>query len=79
METLPDILGHLPMISLGISGAVFALSESLAIKKKPLPGKSEKEQVDIERRIYERLGPHPYIRSNYFGARDGMIVLERLD
>ena len=46
--------------------------------RKPLPGKSEKEQVDIERRIYERLGPHPYI-TKYFGARDGVIVLERLE
>lgn len=79
METLPDIVkkvGRLPMISHGISGVVFALSESHVIKK-PIPGKREEEQIEIERQIYERLGPHPYI-TKYFGARDRMIVLERL-
>ncbi|KAG4438857.1 hypothetical protein IFR05_005646 [Cadophora sp. M221] len=79
METLPDILkkvGRLPMISHDISGVVFALSESHVIKK-PLPGKREKEQIYIERQIYERLGPHPYI-TKCFGVRDGIIVLERL-
>ncbi|KAH6713883.1 hypothetical protein BKA61DRAFT_689210 [Leptodontidium sp. MPI-SDFR-AT-0119] len=55
------------MISHGISGVVFALSESHVIKK-PIPGKREEEQIEIERQIYERLGPHPYI-TKYFGAR----------
>lgn len=79
METLPFIpenVANLTWISHGISGATFAVSDSIVIKK-PLPGDNCKEQLDIERRIYERLGPHPYI-TRFFCAHRDMIVLERL-
>jgi hypothetical protein len=79
METLPAIpedVSSLPWISHGISGATFAVSETVLIKK-PLPGDNCKEQLDIKRRIYERLGSHPYI-TEFFCAHKDMIVLERL-
>jgi len=79
MELLPSIpedVTSLPWISHGISGAIFAVSESVLIKR-PLPGKKCREQLDIERRIYERLGPHPYI-TKFICAHKDMIVLERL-
>jgi len=52
-------------------------NQYLLRSKKPLPGDNCKEQLDIERRIYERLGPHPYI-TKFFCAHKDMIVLERL-
>ena len=79
MESLPSIpedVASLPWISHGISGATFAVSESVLVKK-PLPGDTCKEQLDIERRIYERLGPHPYI-TKFLCAHKDTIVLERL-
>jgi serine/threonine protein kinase len=78
MEPLPFIpenVTNLPWISHGISGAVFAVSESVVVKK-PLRGSEYRKQVDVERQIYERLGPHPYI-TKYICAHEDMIVLER--
>jgi serine/threonine protein kinase len=79
METQPPIpenVTDLPWISIGISGATFAVSDS-AIIKAPLPLENSKEQLAIERQIYERLGPHPYITKLLYIYKD-MIVLERL-
>ncbi len=79
METQPSIpedVTDLPWITNGISGATFAVSES-AIIKIPLPIENCKEQLAIERQIYERLGPHPYITKLLY-THKGMIVLERL-
>jgi serine/threonine protein kinase len=69
-------VASLPWIFYGILGATFAVSESVLIKK-PLSGDNCKEQLDIERRIYKRLGLHPYI-TKFFCAHKDMIVLERL-
>jgi len=79
METQPSIpedVTDLPWITNGISGATFAVSES-AIIKIPLPLENCKEQLAIERQIYERLGPHPYITKLLY-THKRMIVLERL-
>jgi serine/threonine protein kinase len=76
LPSIPEDVTGLPWISHGISGAIFAVSESVLIKK-PLPGRECREQLDIERRIYERLGPHPYI-TRFICAHKDMIVLERL-
>lgn len=74
--TIPENVRNLPWISHGISGAVFAISESIVVKT-PLPGDEYKRQLDIERQIYERLGPHPYI-TKFLCAYKDMIILERL-
>jgi serine/threonine protein kinase len=79
METQPSIpedVTDLPWITNGISGATFAVSES-AIIKIPLPLENCKEQLAIERQIYERLGPNPYITKLLY-THKGMVVLERL-
>ncbi|KAG9241303.1 kinase-like domain-containing protein [Calycina marina] len=79
METQPSIpedVTDLPWITNGVSGAIFAVSES-AIIKIPLPLENCKEQLAIERKIYERLGPHPYITKLLY-THKGTIVLERL-
>lgn len=73
----PDLdIGRLQFISLGISGAVLKVSDEIVIKK-PLPLPNCKEQIDVERRIYERLGRHPHI-TTFLGVHQGMLVLERL-
>ena len=74
--SIPEDVTDLPWITNGISGATFAVSES-AIIKIPLPLEDCKEQLAIERQIYERLGPHPYITKLLY-IHKGMIVLERL-
>jgi len=73
---IPEDVASLVWISHGISGATFAVSATTVIKK-PLPGDTCEKQLEIERRIYERLGSHPYI-TKFLGAYRGMIVLERL-
>jgi hypothetical protein len=65
METQPSIpedVTDLPWITNGISGAIFAVSES-AIIKIPLPLENCKEQLSIERQIYERLYAQRHDRS----------------
>lgn len=75
---IPDDTTGLTWVSHGISGTVRLLSSSVVIKK-PFLGWKCKQQVDIERQIYERLGPHPHI-TKLLGADEdkGIIVLERL-
>lgn len=75
LASIPEDFAGLPWTH-GISGAVFQISEAAVIKK-PLSGDTCRAQLDVERRIYERLGPHPYITSLLATHKD-MIVLERL-
>lgn len=73
----PDLdVGRLSLISLGISGAVYAVSDAVVIKK-PIPLPNCKEQIDVECKIYTRLGQHPCI-TKFLGIYQGMPVLERL-
>lgn len=73
----PDLdVGRLPLISLGISGAVYAVSDAIVIKK-PIPLPNCKEQIDVECKIYTRLGQHPSI-TKFLGVYQGMPLLERL-
>ena len=74
--SIPENVTYLPWISIGTSGAAFTVSDSAVIKV-PLPIDNSKEQLAIERRIYDHLGPHPYI-TELLCTHEGMIVLERL-
>ena len=66
----------LPFLSRGVSSVVFQVSES-AIIKAPCGTDESRDELAIERTIYERLGSHPYITKLLF-LHKGMIVLERL-
>jgi serine/threonine protein kinase len=60
----------------GISGVVVEAPD-LTVIKRPFPGEASEAQLEIERRIYERLGQHPYI-TKFIAAHPNEIVLERL-
>lgn len=60
----------------GMSGVVIE-APNLTVTKRPFPGEAFKAQLDIERRIYKRLGQHPYI-TRFITANSNEIVLERL-
>lgn len=79
MDALPPIKGNvfdLPWISGGVSGLVVEASSSTVIKV-PFPCPENREQLEVERKIYERISPHPYI-TKFLSAHEGMIYLERL-
>lgn len=69
-------INRLPLISYGASGTVIQASDTVVIKR-PLPLPNCKEQIDIERRVYDRLGQHPCV-TKFLGVYKGMLVLERL-
>lgn len=60
----------------GLSGVIIFVSETHVIKK-PLTDETSQSQLDVECRIYERLGPHPQI-TEARPAPEQYIVLERL-
>ena len=60
----------------GMSGVVIE-APNMTVTKRPFPGEEFKAQLDIERRIYKRLGQHPYI-TRFITADSDEIVLERL-
>ena len=73
----PDLdINALPFISFGASGTVVQASDTAVIKR-PVPLPNCKEQIDIERRVYQRLGQHPHI-TTFLGVHQDMLVLERL-
>jgi len=69
-------LCDLNIISGGISSLVLELDDSAVVK---VPGGFDrnKEELVVERTIYNRLGPHPYI-TKYLYEYNGKTVLERL-
>lgn len=60
----------------GMSGVVVEAPD-LTVIKRPLPGEASEAQLEVESRIYKRLGHHPYI-TKVITARSNEIVLERL-
>ncbi|KAI1505520.1 kinase-like protein [Biscogniauxia marginata] len=72
---IPRSLAGLPWTH-GLSGAIFFISEHAVIKR-ALSDDICKKQLDTERQIYERLGPHPYI-TTLVATHHDMLVLERL-
>ncbi|KAF5024771.1 hypothetical protein F66182_3149 [Fusarium sp. NRRL 66182] len=60
----------------GMSGVVVEAPD-LTVIKRPFPGEAFKAQLEVERRIYKRLGQHPYI-TKFITAHSNEIVLERL-
>ncbi|KAI1410007.1 kinase-like protein [Hypoxylon sp. FL1857] len=75
IPSIPKDFAGIPW-STGMSGAVFYVSKSTVIKK-PLSDDLCKEQLNVEKRIYERLGPHPCI-TMLLGTHEDMLILERL-
>lgn len=75
-KQLPQDLWSLPFINRGISGIVFAVDE-LSVIKTPAGGENNCQELEIERKILERLGEHPRIVKLLRIDRD-MIILERL-
>lgn len=73
---VPDNLWDLPFIDRGVSGIVFAI-DAVSVIKTPTGGESNAQELDVERRIFERLGQHPRITKLLFIYKS-MIVLERL-
>lgn len=73
---LPENLWNLPFVNRGISGIVFAINEFSVIKT-PTGGDINAQELETERRIFERLGEHPRIVRLLYVHRN-MIVLERL-
>ncbi len=69
-------VNSLPLVSLGISGAILQVSDTIVIKK-PIPLPNSKEHIAVECEIYRRLGPHPHI-TKFLGVYQGMPLLERL-
>ncbi|KAK7415861.1 hypothetical protein QQZ08_012218 [Neonectria magnoliae] len=59
-----------------MSGVVVE-APGLTVVKRPFPGEAFKAQLEVERRIYKRLGQHPYI-TKFITAHPNEIVLERL-
>lgn len=60
----------------GMSGVVVEAPD-LTVIKRPFPGEAFEARLDVERRIYKRLGQHSYI-TKFIAARPNEIVLERL-
>ncbi|KAF1958341.1 hypothetical protein CC80DRAFT_524489 [Byssothecium circinans] len=75
-HSLQGSLYDLPILSCGVSGVIFELSDS-AIVKVPCGSDQSREELAIESAVYNRLGPHPYITKFLYTYND-MIVLERL-
>lgn len=75
-HALQGSLHDLPIVSCGVSGAVFELSDS-AVVKVPCGTDQSKEELAVESIIYNRLGSHPCI-IKYLYTYNGMLVLERL-
>lgn len=73
---LPENPWDLPFVNRGISGIVFAIDEFSVIKT-PTGGQTNAQELEIERRILERLGEHPRI-VKVLHVHKNMIVLERL-
>ena len=73
---LPEVVWDLPFINQGISGLVYAIDERAAIKVSA-GGEINRQGLEVERQILERLGEHPRIVKLLCVHRD-MIVLERL-
>lgn len=74
--SIPDSVHNLPFLSIGVSSMVYKVSET-AIIKVPCGTDESSSQLAVERVIYERLGPHPYVTKVLFIYRN-MLVLERL-
>ena len=75
-KQLPQDLWSLPLIDRGISGIVFAIDDCSVIKT-PVGGEGNAQELEVERRIVERLGEHPHIVRLLRVDRD-MIIFERL-
>lgn len=75
-RSLRGNLYDLPILSCGVSGVIFELTDS-AVVKVPCGSEQSRKELAIESTIYNRLGSHPYI-TNFLYTYNGMIVLERL-
>lgn len=79
MTDQPTIQGSvykLPFLSAGVSSMVYELSNEAVIKA-PCGTDISQRQLNTERDIFYRLGPHPHI-VKLLDEYDGMIILERL-
>lgn len=76
VSPIPTGLDGLPW-TCGSSGVVIFVSERAVVKRPFSDDEPSKEQLQLEHRIYERLGDHPRITA-FLGAQQGGIVLERL-
>ncbi|OAP60456.1 hypothetical protein AYL99_05458 [Fonsecaea erecta] len=75
-KQLPLDRRSLRFINCGVSGMVYAVDE-FSVVKWPGGGENNSRELEIERRIFERLGEHPRIVKVLRVERD-MLVLERL-
>ncbi|KAL1849888.1 hypothetical protein VTK73DRAFT_9796 [Phialemonium thermophilum] len=75
LPAIPKSFAGLPWTH-GLSGAVFYVNDDVVVKR-PLSEDLCKQQLDVERQIYERLGSHPRI-AKLLGTVGDMLILERL-
>lgn len=68
--------GRLQYIAAGQSGVVYGIDEEKILKQYDESHEGDVER-DVERRAYERLGPHPNIAKYLGSTEDGGMILER--
>ena len=74
---IPNCFTGLPW-TCGLSGAVYFITDRAVIKRPFSNDKTSQEQLNLERRIYERLGKHPRITAFLDSPQPDTILLERM-
>ncbi|SPQ26429.1 f4d012ef-3f5c-4572-9a75-b4a44b840c6e [Thermothielavioides terrestris] len=74
--SVPTNLSGLPW-TCGLSGAVWFISDKAVLKRAFTDDEPSKQQLRVERQIYERLGSHPRIPA-LLGTQPDALILQRL-